>query len=155
MLRKDFEFTHLATALPGAFVECLTVRTLNAGVVSSIPLCLTIKTPLVRKETGNPLIQSISLEKAHGPVFCFFSNTSMQRSFKQPLWHNNIRLKLRKPFLEKGLEDAIDREVESLHESMNFIIGKNIFRDQFFEAFFISSFHHFLIFRAMSSLDKC
>ena len=39
------------------------MRTHNTGVVSSIPPCVTFKTPLVRKATGNHLMKSISLEK--------------------------------------------------------------------------------------------
>ena len=47
------------------------MRTLNTGVVSSIPSCVTYKTPLVRKATGNHLIKSAPLEKAQGPVSDF------------------------------------------------------------------------------------
>ena len=49
------------------------MRTYNTGVVSSIPLCVTFKTPLVRKATGNHLMNSTFLEKTHSPVsgFCY------------------------------------------------------------------------------------
>ena len=46
----------------GAAVSLLSVPTHNAGVVGSIPPCVAIKTPLVRKATGNYLMKSISLE---------------------------------------------------------------------------------------------
>ena len=39
------------------------MRTHNTGVVSSILPCVTLKTPSVRKATGNHLVNSISLEK--------------------------------------------------------------------------------------------
>ena len=35
----------------------------NKGVVSSIPPCVTFKTPLAKKATGNHLMNSTSLEK--------------------------------------------------------------------------------------------
>ena len=41
----------------------LSMQTHNIEVVSSIPQCVTFKTPLVRKATGNYLIHSTSLEK--------------------------------------------------------------------------------------------
>ena len=41
----------------------LSVRTHNTVVVSSIPPCITIKTPLARKATGNPLLKPTSLVK--------------------------------------------------------------------------------------------
>ena len=39
------------------------MQTHNTGGVSSIPPCVTFKTPLVRKAMGNHLIISTSLEK--------------------------------------------------------------------------------------------
>ena len=39
------------------------MRTHNIGVVSSITPCVTFQTPLVRKATGNHLMNSTSLEK--------------------------------------------------------------------------------------------
>ena len=39
------------------------MRTHNTEVVSSIPPCATLKMPLVRKTTGNHLVNSTSLEK--------------------------------------------------------------------------------------------
>ena len=46
------------------------------GVVSSIPLCVTFKTPLVRKATGNQLMDYTSLEKTRSPVsgLCYALN---------------------------------------------------------------------------------
>ena len=43
----------------------------NTGVVSSIPPCVTFKKPLVRRATGNYLMNSTSLEKTQSPVSCF------------------------------------------------------------------------------------
>ena len=40
----------------------------NIGTVSSIPPCITIKTLLFWKATGNHLIKSTSLEKTQSPV---------------------------------------------------------------------------------------
>ena len=54
--------------LSGAVAEWLIMRTHNAGVVSSIPPCVTFKTPLVRKAMGSHLLNSTSLEKTHSPV---------------------------------------------------------------------------------------
>ena len=39
------------------------MQTHNAGVLGSIPPCVTIKTSLVEKATGNHLMASTSLEK--------------------------------------------------------------------------------------------
>ena len=39
------------------------MQTHNTGVVSSIPPCVTFKTPLVRKATGNHLMSSTSLKQ--------------------------------------------------------------------------------------------
>ena len=52
------------------------MRTHNTGVVSSIPPCVTFKTPLVRKATGNHLMNSTSLGKTQNPVsgFCYARN---------------------------------------------------------------------------------
>ena len=49
------------------------MQTHNIGVVSSIPPCVIFKTPLVRKATGNHLMNSTSLEKTQSPVsgFCY------------------------------------------------------------------------------------
>ena len=48
----------------------------NTGDVSMNHTRVTIKTPLVRKATGNHLIKSTSLEKAQSPVsgFCYPRN---------------------------------------------------------------------------------
>ena len=52
------------------------MRTHNTGVVSWIPPCVPIKTSLVRKATGNHLINSTSLGKTQSPVsgFCYARN---------------------------------------------------------------------------------
>ena len=46
-------------------------RTHNTGVVSSIPPCVTFKTPLARKSTGNRLMNSTSLETTQSAVAGF------------------------------------------------------------------------------------
>ena len=48
----------------------------QTGVVSLIPACVTLKTPLVRKATGNHLMNSTSLENTQSPVsgFCYAPN---------------------------------------------------------------------------------
>ena len=58
----------------------LSMRTHNTGVVSSIPPCVTFKTPLVMKATGNHLMNSTSLEKNSEPCLWFLlrSKSSMQ-----------------------------------------------------------------------------
>ena len=60
----------------GAMVLWLSMLTHNAGVVSSMPPCVTFKTPLVRKATGIHLIKSTSLEETQIPVsgFCYARN---------------------------------------------------------------------------------
>ena len=52
------------------------MRTHSTGVASSIPPCVTFKTPLVKKATGNHLMKSTSLEKAQSPVsgLCYARN---------------------------------------------------------------------------------
>ena len=52
------------------------MRTHNAGVVSSIPPCVTIKTPLARKAMGSNSIKSTSPERNQSPVsgFCYARN---------------------------------------------------------------------------------
>ena len=50
------------------------MRILNTGVVSSVPPCVAIDRPLVRKAMGNHLMNSTSLEKTQSPV----SKSSMQ-----------------------------------------------------------------------------
>ena len=52
------------------------MRTHNTGFVSSIPPCVTFKTPLVRKATGNNPMNSNSLEKTQSHVsgFCYPRN---------------------------------------------------------------------------------
>ena len=55
----------------------LNMRTHNTGVVSSIPPCVTFKTILVRKATGDHLIKSTSLEKTHSLWFLLCSKASM------------------------------------------------------------------------------
>ena len=59
------------------------MRTHNTRVSSSIPLCVTIKTPLVRKATRNHLIKSTSLEKLQSSHLWFLLRlkSSMRRSF--------------------------------------------------------------------------
>ena len=52
----------------GAVVQWSGTRTHNTEVVSSIPPCVTIKTPLVRKATGNHLTKSPSLEETESSV---------------------------------------------------------------------------------------
>ena len=54
----------------------LSVRTHYAGVVSSIPPCVTIKSPLIWKVTGNHLIESTFLDKTQKTVsgFCYLWN---------------------------------------------------------------------------------
>ena len=63
-------------AISGASVYWLSMRTHNDGAMSLIPPCVTIKTPLVRKATGNHLVNSTSLEKTQSPVssFCYAQN---------------------------------------------------------------------------------
>ena len=48
----------------------------NTGVVGSIHPCVTFKAPLVRKATGNHLVNSSSLEEIQSPVsgFCYARN---------------------------------------------------------------------------------
>ena len=60
----------------GAVAQWLNMRTHNTGIVSSIPPCITFETPLVRKATGNHLMNSTSLEKTQSPVsgFCYARN---------------------------------------------------------------------------------
>ena len=52
------------------------MQTRNTGVVSSIPPRVTIKTPLVKKATGNHFIESTSLETTQCPVYglCYTRN---------------------------------------------------------------------------------
>ena len=54
----------------------------NIGVVSSIPPCVLIKMPLVRKAMGSHVIKSTSLEKNSSPCLWFLLRlkSSMQRS---------------------------------------------------------------------------
>ena len=56
--------------------QWLSVQTHNAGVITSIPPCVTFQTPLVRKATGNHLMNSTSLERTQSPVsgFCYARN---------------------------------------------------------------------------------
>ena len=54
-----------------AVVYWLSMRTHNAGVVSSKLVRVTIKTSLVKKATENHLIKSTSLEKTQSPVSGF------------------------------------------------------------------------------------
>ena len=60
----------------GAAAWWLNVRTHNTEVVSSSPVGVTIKMPLVRKLTGYHFIKPTSLEKTLSPVssFCFARN---------------------------------------------------------------------------------
>ena len=53
----------------------------NAGVLSSIPPCVTIEMPLVRKAMGSHLIKSTSLEKNSEPCLWF-----LLRSKSSILW---------------------------------------------------------------------
>ena len=48
------------------------METHNTGVGSLIPPCVTMKTPSVRKATGDQLIKSYSLEATQSPVTGFF-----------------------------------------------------------------------------------
>ena len=60
--------------------------TQNTGVVSSIPSCVTFKTPLVKKAMGDHLMNSTSLEKIQSPVsgFCYDRNrVCSERTFLQ------------------------------------------------------------------------
>ena len=52
------------------------MRTHNIGVVSSIPPCVTLKAPFMRKATENHIMNSTSLEKTQSPVsgFCYARN---------------------------------------------------------------------------------
>ena len=52
------------------------MQTYNTGLVSSVPPCVTIKSPFVRKGMGDHLIKSSSLEKSQSPVsgFCYARN---------------------------------------------------------------------------------
>ena len=52
------------------------MRTHNTEVVSSIPPCVTFKTPLVRKASGNHLMNSTSLENTQSAIsgFCYARN---------------------------------------------------------------------------------
>ena len=62
--------------------------TQNIGVVSSIPSCVTFKTPLVKKAMGDHLMNSTSLEKIQSPVsgFCYDRNRVCSAlSFKRAL----------------------------------------------------------------------
>ena len=56
--------------------QSLSVQTHNAGVITSIPPCVAFKTPLVRKATGNHLMNSTSLERTQSAVsgFCYARN---------------------------------------------------------------------------------
>ena len=54
-----------------AVAKWLGMRTHNTGLVSSIPPCVTFKTPFVRKATGNHLMNSTSLDKTQSPVSGF------------------------------------------------------------------------------------
>ena len=62
------------------FMSCLGVVVKHANsqnrVVSWIPPYVTFKAPLVKKTTGNHLMNSTSLEKTHSPVsgFCYARN---------------------------------------------------------------------------------
>ena len=60
----------------GAVSQWLSMRTHNTALVSSIPPCVTFKTPLVRKAMGNHLMNSTSLEKTQSLVsgFCYARN---------------------------------------------------------------------------------
>ena len=60
----------------------LSMQTHNTEVVSSFPPCVAFKTPLVRKATGNHLMNSTSLEKSSEPCLWFLlsSKSSMRRS---------------------------------------------------------------------------
>ena len=59
------------------------MRTQNTGVVSSIPPCVTSKTPWARKVTGNHLVNATSLEKTQIPVsgFCYAQNREYNSEF--------------------------------------------------------------------------
>ena len=48
------------------------MQTHDTGLVSPIPPCVTIKTPLARKATGYHFMKSTSLEETQSPVsgFC-------------------------------------------------------------------------------------
>ena len=73
-LLKDFMFS--GSSHSGAVAWWLSMRNHNTGVVSSIHPCVISKTPLVRKATGNHLMNSTSLQKTQGPVsgFCYARN---------------------------------------------------------------------------------
>ena len=62
----------------------------NTGVVSSIPPCAAIKTPLVRKATGNHLIESTALEKAQSPVSGFCNARNRVRNRVEDLIRGHI-----------------------------------------------------------------
>ena len=60
----------------GAVAQWLNMQTHNTGVASSIPPCVTFKTPFVRKATGNHLIKLTSQENTQSAVsgFCYARN---------------------------------------------------------------------------------
>ena len=67
----------------------------NAGAVSSIPPCVTIKTPLVRKATGNHLIKIHFPGKNSEPCLWHLlrSESSMRRSILVIIEHGKKKEK--------------------------------------------------------------
>ena len=64
------------------------MRTHNTGVVSSIPPCVTFKTSLARKATGNHLMNSTSLEKKTQSPFsgcCYARNLVCDAEYKKQI----------------------------------------------------------------------
>ena len=57
----------------GAVVSWLGIRTHNTGIIGLNPPRVTMKTPLVRKATGNHLMNSTSLEKNSEPCIWFLA----------------------------------------------------------------------------------
>ena len=72
------------------------MRTRNTAVVGSIPPCVTFKIPLVRKATGNRLMNSTSLEKTQGPVSGFCSARNRVRNATQ---RSIVRERMAKEFV--------------------------------------------------------
>ena len=98
------------------------MRTHNTGVVSSMPPCVTFKTPLARKVTGNHLLKSTSLEKTHNPVwFLLLSKLSMRCSLLVNLLQVKMKMNSSAYFIE------------------TFIINRSKLSDVIFVSVFISS----------------
>ena len=91
-----FAFLSFLWLWSGHVVWWLGMRTHNTWVFSSVPICVTMITPLVRKATGNYLMKSTSLENVR--VMSLVSATleieyAMQARFRLRChtWFNNCR----------------------------------------------------------------